>query len=39
MRNLLIIVVAELQTPATFTGWDFSTIWFAPSAGTYPDLR
>jgi hypothetical protein len=31
--------VTELQTASTFAGWDFTTIWNAPSAGTYPSLR
>jgi hypothetical protein len=30
---------AQMQTPATFAGWDFTTIWNAPSSGNYPSLR
>lgn len=29
---------AELQNQATFSGWDFNTVWFI-QAGSYPQLR
>jgi hypothetical protein len=31
--------VSAMQTTATYSGWDFATIWNAPSAGVYPTLR
>jgi hypothetical protein len=30
---------AALLTTATYTGWDFATVWNAPTATLYPTLR
>jgi hypothetical protein len=36
------LTTAQMQNPAnyatTYAGWDFATIWSAPSAGYYPQL-
>ena len=36
------LTTAQMQDPAnfasTYAGWDFSTVWSAPSAGYYPQL-
>lgn len=29
----------QMQLTGTFVDWDFATVWFEPSAGTYPLLR
>jgi hypothetical protein len=30
---------SAMQTQGTYSGWDFSSIWNAPSSGVYPSLR
>ena len=30
---------ATLRDPATYAGWNFTTIWNAPTSSTYPTLR
>ncbi len=29
----------EMQDVSTYSGWNFSTIWYEPSVGVYPRLR
>ncbi|HYX35062.1 MAG TPA: hypothetical protein VE954_18345 [Oligoflexus sp.] len=33
------LTTAQMQTQATYVGWDFTTIWFPPQPGQYPTLR
>jgi hypothetical protein len=40
--GIAVLTTAQMQDPvnyaSTYAGWDFATIWSAPSAGYYPQL-
>ncbi|CUS45773.1 hypothetical protein MGWOODY_Smn2481 [hydrothermal vent metagenome] len=33
------LIITQMQSPISYAGWDFVTIWNAPGAGAYPTLR
>lgn len=33
------LAAAAFKNSASFSGWDFSTVWYMPANGNYPMLR